>query len=365
MFIRGGRVVHAAYGELPAADAAYLLVTEEAVDFHIESAIELPAQTVNFTAQELLLEAMRRFDEGALRRPKSVSVTMGAPASVRRAPPRPRAHEARKSPEAEALRRATGHFLFAEPETPVSTFKRRSALLWALPLGALAVSALVVAFVRTGVLGPEPHREIVRPSDLGGPRDRLPVLLSGGPATAPPDAELLVHPTVVYRIRVDRDGNVHPQRPRDSREDLAAFEAAASEALAAYRFSPALREGVPVPIEINWPVDFVRRREVSPAPLPVDEQAFTDPLLDKKPSLIQGEPPESPLPTSPRRPKILCRILVDERGAVAEAVVEGSRPELELYEKAALDAVRRYRFEPGRREGQIVPTRMRMNVEFR
>jgi TonB family protein len=215
------------------------------------------------------------------------------------------------------------------------------------------------------VLGPETHREIVRPSDLVGPRDRLPVLLSGGPAAAPPDADLLVHPTVVYRIRIDRDGNVHPQRPRDSIAGLAAFEAAASEALAGYRFSPALREGVPVPIEINWPVDFVRRREVSPTPLPVDEEAFTDPLLDRKPLLIQGGPPESPLPSSPRRPKILCRILVDEQGVVAEAEVEGSRPEIELYEKAALDAVRAYRFEPGRREGQIVPTWMRMSIEFR
>jgi TonB family protein len=365
LLIRGGRVVHAAYGELPAADAAYLLVTEEAVDFKVEADVDIPGETVNFSAQELLMEAMRRFDEGVLKRPKSVSVTMGTGVSSRREPPRPRSHESRKSPEAQALRRAMGHFLFAEPETPISTMRRRSTLLWVLPLGVALVVALVVAAFRTGTFTSSSHREVVRLSDLGGPRDILPILLSGGPAVAPPDADSSVHPTILYRIRVDREGNVHPQRPRESREGLAAFEAAASEALKTYRFAPAVREGIPVPIEINWPVDFVRRREASPAPLPVDEVFFTDPLLDKKPTLLQGEPPETPLPTSPRRPKIDCRILIDERGNVSEAAIEAPRPGLELYERAVLDAVRTYRFEPGRREGQIVPTWMSLTVEFR
>ncbi|MGH9337835.1 MAG: DUF4388 domain-containing protein, partial [Vicinamibacteria bacterium] len=114
LVIRSGRVVHAAYGELPAPDAAYLLVTEESVDFRVEADVEIPAQTVDFSAQELLIEAMRRFDEGVLKRPKPISVTMGtgvSGVSSRREPPRPRSHESRKSPEAEALRRATGRVL--------------------------------------------------------------------------------------------------------------------------------------------------------------------------------------------------------------------------------------------------------------
>ena len=122
---------------------------------------------------------------------------------------------------------------------------------------------------------------------------------------------------------------------------------------------------MPVPIEINWPVDFIRRREASPTPLPVDEDFFTDPLLDKAPTLIQGDPPESPLPASPRRPKIDCRILIDEQGNVAEASIAAPRPGFELYEKTVLDTVRTYRFEPGRREGQIVPTWMSLTIEFR
>jgi TonB family protein len=365
LLIRGGRVVHAAYGELPAADAAYLLVTEEAVDFRVEANVDIPAQTVNFSAQELLMEAMRRFDEGVLKRPKSVNVTVGTGISSRREPPRPRAHEARKTPEAEALRRAMGRVLFAEPETPISSIRRRSTLLWALPLGVAVVVGLVVAGIRTGTFTSGSHREVVHVSDLGGPRDALPILLSGGPAIAPADADPSLHPTILYRIRIDREGNVHPQHPRETREGLAAFEAAASEALKAYRFAPAVREGVVVPIEINWPVDFVRRREASPAPLSVDEAFFTDPLLDRKPTLTEGESPSSPLPGSPRRPKIECRILIDERGSVTDASIPEPRPGFEIYEKAALDAVRKYRFEPGKREGQIVPTWKNVIVEFR
>jgi TonB family protein len=365
LLIRGGRVVHAAYGELPAADAAYLLVTEEAVDFKVEADVNIPAQTMNFGAQELLMEAMRRFDEGVLKRPKPIQVTMGTGVSTRREPPRPRSHEARKSPETEALRRAMGRVLFAEPETPISTIRRRSTLLWAILLGVALVPGLIGAGLRAGIFSSTSHREVVRLSDLGGPRDALPILLSGGPATAPSDAEPSLHRTILFRIRIDRDGNVHPLRPRETREGLAAFEAAATEALKTYRFSPALREGVAVPIEVNWPVDFVRRREPSSTPLPVDENDFTDPLLDKKPSLVQGEPPESPLPASPRRPKMQCRILIDEQGSVTEASVLERRPGLELYERAALDAVRTYRFEPGRREGLIVPTWKNILVEFR
>jgi TonB family protein len=320
---------------------------------------------VDFSAQELLIEAMRRFDEGVLKRPKTIAVTMGTGVSSRREPPRPRAHEARKSPEAEALRRALGHFLFAEPETRISKIRRRSTMLWALPLGVAVVVGVVFVGLRTGALPSSSHREAVRLSDLGGPRDVPPIFLSGGPAIAPADADSSVQPTIVYRIRIDREGNVHPQRPRETREELASFEAAASEALKAYRFAPAVREGVPVPIEINWPVDFIRHRKASPTPLPVDEDFFTDPLLDEKPTLIQGEPPESPFPASPRRPKIDCRILIDEGGNVAEVSIETPRPGFELYEKAVLDAVRTYRFSPGRREGQIVPTWISLTVEFR
>ncbi|MGH9318280.1 MAG: energy transducer TonB, partial [Vicinamibacteria bacterium] len=237
--------------------------------------------------------------------------------------------------------------------------------LWAIPLGIAAVAALALTAVRFGLFSSASHREPVRVSDLGAPRDVYPVLLSGGPANAPPGSNSGVHPTILYRIRIDREGNVYPQRPHESRKGLAAFEEAASEALASYRFSPAVREGVPVPIEMNWPVDFVWRKEPSATPLPVDEDYFTDPLLDRPPKLMQGESPETPLPQKRARPRIECRVLIDEQGNVTDAAVVEPRPGLEIYEQAAVDAVRSYRFEPAMREQQIVPAWVTLTVEFR
>ena len=48
-----------------------------------------------------------------------------------------------------------------------------------------------------------------------------------------------------------------------------------------------------------------------------------------------------------------------------EAAIESPRPGLEQHENAVLEAVKKYRFEPGRREGQVVPTWMKLSVEFR
>lgn len=365
LVLRGGKVVHAVYGELPAADAAYLLVTEEAVDFNVESDVEMSGQTLDMGAQELLLEAMRRFDEGILKRPRPISLSIGRGVSSRREPPRPRSYEARRSPEAQALRRATGRVLFAEPESPLAQVRRRSTLFWAVPLGVLAVAGLFLGARRAGVFASREYRSPVSVSDLEGPRDALPILISGGPAIAPEDSgsDATVPSTIVYRITIDRDGAVHPD-PRRGRNGLDPLEAAAEKALKSYRFSPALREGKPVPVVMSWPVDFVRRAPVSPIPVPVDERSFTDPI-DVRPRLLEGEPPETPVPEKRLRPKITCRILVDEEGKVAEASVLLPRPDLEVYEKAALDAVRSYRFSPGVREKVVVPTWITREIEFR
>ncbi len=366
LVIRGGKVVHAAYGELPAADAAYLLVTEEAVEFSVESDVEISAQTLQMGAQELLLEAMRRFDEGILKRPKPISLQIGSGVPTRREPPRPRSYEARRSPEAEALRRATGRVLFAEPESPLVRARWRSTLLWAISLGLLAVLGVFFIARRMGAFTSREYRSPVRISDLDGPRDALPILLSGGPAIAPPDSDPTVLPTLIYRITVDRDGFVHPD-PQRHKNGLGALEAAAEEALKSYRFSPALREGKPVPVIMIWPVDFVRRKTISPVPVPLDVRAFTDPI-DVRPKLIEGEPPANPLPDRPLPPRMTIHALVDEEGNVTDASVDSPRKDrevYEVYEKAALDAVRSYRFSPGVREKVVVPTWITLDIEFR
>ena len=70
--------MHATYGDLAPIDAAHVLVTEQSVDFEIETDAEIPGHTLNVGAQELLMEAIRRLDEGLLKRPRRVSIEMGA-----------------------------------------------------------------------------------------------------------------------------------------------------------------------------------------------------------------------------------------------------------------------------------------------
>ena len=141
MFIEAGRIVHAAYGELPPQDAAYLLVTEQDVEFLVESDAEVSAHTLELGPQELLMEAMRRLDEGQLRKPRTVQFPMtDSVTGHRREPPRPRSFEARKSPEAEALRRAMGRVLFADLGASPSRFEKSQVPIAILTL--LAVVAL-------------------------------------------------------------------------------------------------------------------------------------------------------------------------------------------------------------------------------
>jgi protein TonB len=86
--------------------------------------------------------------------------------------------------------------------------------------------------------------------------------------------------------------------------------------------------------------------------------------LEKKPELVAAVPPQ--YPPEMRKAKvegvvtIVC--VLDESGRVEDPRVEASsRPE---FERPALDAVRRWKFRPGMREGEAVRTYMRLPIRF-
>lgn len=362
LLIESGRIVHASYGELPPLDAAHVLVTEQNVDFEVEADAEIAGHTLDVGAQELLMEAMRRLDEGILRRPRQASIEL-ASAGARRKPPRPRSHEAKKSPEAEALRRATGRVLFADPEAVEAQERSNAPKVIALILGMALLVAGTVFGWRSGWFAGQEHRDSVEVMDLAGPRDVIPTLVSGGPGIAPDD-EATFLPTVLCRVLVDGSGLVREALVYQHRSGLDPFERVALETVRNYRFTPAQREGVPVPVWVVWPVDFIRATRVGD-PRPVDAKYFKDQRPgDSLPVLVAGDPPEAPLTESGLRPRIAFRLLVDETGNVVDAEVVTPSPALELYERVALDTVRGYRFTPGEREGVHVPAWLDWTVEF-
>lgn len=362
LLIEQGKVVHAAYAELPPADAAYLLVTEENVDFELEADAEISGHTLELGAQELLMEAMRRLDEGLLRKPRQVQINMSSP-SGRREPPRPRSHDERKSPEAEALRRATGRVLFADSAgAPLDAHRSRKLAAGAVVL-ALALGGIGLAWF-SGALSPARRSlQPVEASDLRGPRDVAPMLLSSSPAVVA-SSEATILPTIVCRILIDPSGVVRDALVYEPRPGFESFEARALETVKTYRFTSGQREGVLVPVWVNWPVDFVRGATTASADEPVDAVLFKETRADKLPALVRGANPETPIPERRLRPKITCRLLVDESGRVTEATVLNPRSDLELYESVALDSVLTYQFTPGEREGVVVPTWVNWTVEF-
>lgn len=95
------------------------------------------------------------------------------------------------------------------------------------------------------------------------------------------------------------------------------------------------------------------------------EEAFEVADLEKRPEPISQVAPA--YPAELRRAKIegvvTLAFLLDETGRVADPRVENStRPE---FEQPALEAIRKWRFRPGMKDGQAVRTYVRIPIRFR
>ena len=86
--------------------------------------------------------------------------------------------------------------------------------------------------------------------------------------------------------------------------------------------------------------------------------------LDQAPRPINQAPPDYPADLRNRRLNgtVVVIFVVDTSGRVSNAKVQRSTDP--AFEAAALTAVRRWRFEPGRRSGQAVESRMAVPITF-
>ncbi|MGE3171842.1 MAG: energy transducer TonB [Planctomycetota bacterium] len=86
--------------------------------------------------------------------------------------------------------------------------------------------------------------------------------------------------------------------------------------------------------------------------------------LDQKPRCVYKQ---SPRVTPQMRRKgggtVYVAFVVDEGGRVQNPIVQESPDP--IYDKPAVDAVRRWKFEPGKRSGQAVSSRMRVPITFK
>jgi len=312
IFVEGGHVVDAIFGDLTGEDAFCALLNDDEAKATVSSGIPSPHKRIELGWQSLVASALTRRIEGSVPVP---SFTGGAPrrdsapvvVAVDDEPPpptlfvpKPRAQTApapaptvaaRPAASAGAKPPAAGPAptAFTKPAAPaisaatkpvasaapISTTPPKPASASRVPfvVSVLVVLAAIggglILFARPrGAEGPAPAP--IRAASAPAPRaaaapveaDALrsaggeaPRLLSGTPPASPdPDAAVL--PTVVCRILVVEDGSVKEASIFRSRLDLARFEEAALAAVKTYRFQPGSRAGAPVPVWLNYPVTF-------------------------------------------------------------------------------------------------------------
>lgn len=244
-----GQVVHATYGDLVGEEAVFAMIAAPELEYQVEPGVATQTRTIVAGWQELLLDAARREDEGSL--------------------PQPVAGMQRLGDEARASLTHTG----APQVVAVAPSERR-------PSRAFAWVALSLAAAATGLLGWVALRErervpastdapastqvtgsaervdthVYEVSELEGARDRAPRLVHGSPALAPARAALM--PSVVVRVKLDREGKLLERSIATPRADLADYEAAALAAVTHYEFAPAEHEGQRVESWLNVPVGF-------------------------------------------------------------------------------------------------------------
>ncbi|MEM7353799.1 MAG: energy transducer TonB [Acidobacteriota bacterium] len=173
------------------------------------------------------------------------------------------------------------------------------------------------------------------------------------PATAQRDGLIGM---VVVEADIDDTGTVTDTRV--VRGNAAALDLAAIEALQSWRFEPALQDGTPVASSYRVGFEFA---------LPKDNDGLA-------PVEVSGdiEPPrrlETPLPVYPNTAwaqgitgDVLVQAVIDETGAVADVKVLKGLPH--GLTEAAVEAIRRWRFEPATRHGQPVAVYHNLSVRF-
>ena len=93
--------------------------------------------------------------------------------------------------------------------------------------------------------------------------------------------------------------------------------------------------------------------------------AFSLRQVDQKPRVVSRIQPMYPHRARQKgiNGKVTLKFLVDENGKVKKVSVISSRPD-GVFEDSAVSAVKKWRFEPGRHDGEPVPTWVRLPVSF-
>jgi phosphate transport system substrate-binding protein len=253
-YLAGGELVHATYGELAGPDAMYAMLSDPSVTYELQAGVIAGVRTVHASAQQVLLEAARRQDEGLLPRPisasQAVQVVTPLMFTVKRL-----LYVGLGAVMAGAVFLSLW-WVLAGPSRPEANLQATRAAIPAAAPGGVAAAA-IPPLPRPAANAAAVGATAVDAATLTGAGDAPPTYLSG-PAPRAPGVDLALAPTIVLRLLVDEAGRVLEARVYRSRLELAAFEEAALAITSELRFQPARRAGQPVAAWLNWPVSFAQ-----------------------------------------------------------------------------------------------------------
>ncbi len=216
--------------------------------------------------------------------------------------------------------------------------------------------------------------------ELGAVVDVEPAIIHSVPPTYPKNAqEAGLAVNVLLKFKVNAHGmvrdarvvKVHVRGPvRDGTPRLRAFRQPAIDAISLYRFNPAIHEGKPVPV---WMTHRIKFQPPKPnAGLPEDQndtdgdKVFEFLEADVKPVNLNLH---SVRPNYPDMAKeagltgsVFLKFKINVDGSVSDVrVLKGD----EIFRKPAIEAVKRFRYQPAELDGKPVPVWMTQRLVFR
>ena len=171
--------------------------------------------------------------------------------------------------------------------------------------------------------------------------------------------------TVFLSALINDRGEVESSSVLPTSVEDPALRNAAKEAVHGYRYAPAEKDGVKVKVYLEIPVGFKLERPVAAAPPPLQEGDLVELTGDMVPprAITKVQPVYPEIAKRLRKTgTVIVRALVNEQGEVTEAsAIRG----VQHLTEAAVEAVRKWRFEPAVKDGKRVKVYATVALDFR
>ena len=175
--------------------------------------------------------------------------------------------------------------------------------------------------------------------------------------------------TVILGFIVNKEGRVANIKVLSSDHEL--FAEPAVDAVKYWRFEPAEMNGKPVACRVRIPIPFkIRNSKIledtnNGQPIESEESVYELNSVTKPPKPVKQSAPKYPQDLRKKgiQGTVTLRFIVSKDGKVVNVTVLSS--DHELFEEPAVDAVKKWRFEPAEKNGKPVACRVRIPIPFK